>query len=109
MFTKTTPYVGDDFNDRTSSIIVEPCAFIYSDPDYNGVQCTLGPGRYDVDDLGNLGIANDAISSLRVPNNWKVTLYLHHHFTGRTKVFTKDTPYVGDDFNNQTSSLIVED
>ncbi|MEH2147604.1 hypothetical protein [Nostoc sp.] len=29
-------------------------------------------------------------------------------FGGESKTFTADTPYVGDDFNDETSSLVIE-
>jgi uncharacterized protein YkwD len=53
-------------------------------------------------------IHNDTISSLKVPAGMKVTLYSDIHFQGKSKAFTQDTPYVGDDFNDIASSVIVE-
>jgi hypothetical protein len=113
-FTQDTPYVGDDFNDRTSSIQVESgtagtphaptggVVVVYDDSQYRGYRQELGAGSY-----GWGQIHNDTISSLRVPAGMSVTLYTDTHFQGRSKTFTKDTPYVGDDFNDQTSSIVV--
>jgi subtilisin family serine protease len=104
--TADTDWVGD-FNDLTSSIIVQAApasVTIYSDAYYSGGSQTLTPGWYD---LGALAIGNDALSSLRVPAGWTVTLYQHAGFTGAQRVVTADTDWVGD-FNDLTSSIIVQ-
>jgi hypothetical protein len=118
------PYVGDDFNDITSSIVVEESAgtptrplpttgnvvvstgndvVVYDDSQYQGYGQVLPVGRYD---WGH--IHNDTISSLKVPAGRKVILYSDTRFSGKSKTFTQDAPYVGDDMNDQTSSIIVE-
>lgn len=76
---------------------------VYDDSQYRGASQALGIGRYD---WGQ--IKNDGISSLKVPAGMTVTLYSDTHFRGQSKTFTADTPYVGDDFNDQTSSMIIE-
>lgn len=78
---------------------------IYSDSDYKGLSQELKPGRYDV---SQLAIENDRLSSLRVPQGLRVILYEHDGFQGRTKEFTSDTPYVGNDFNDITSSIEIQ-
>lgn len=77
---------------------------IYSDSEYQGISQELEPGSYNLD---KLTIGNDTLSSLRVPSGMRVILYEHAGFTGRSKEFTKDTPQVGDDFNDKTSSLEI--
>ncbi|MHC5771824.1 MAG: glycoside hydrolase family 19 protein, partial [Nostoc sp.] len=76
---------------------------VYDDSQYLGASQVLGVGSYD---WGQ--IKNDSISSVKVPAGMKVTFYSDTHFGGQSKTFTADTPYVGDDFNDLTSSLIVE-
>jgi hypothetical protein len=107
VFTTDTPYVGDDFNDQTSSIVVDDflSVIIYQHADYQGNYQKLTSGRFR---LSSISIGNDTLSSLKVPTGWRVTLYRHDNFTGDEKVFTTDTPYVGDDFNDQTSSIGVD-
>lgn len=56
----------------------------------------------------NLSSFNKKLSSLKVPAGMKVTLYEEEGFKGRSKIFTEDTPWVGDDFNDVTSSIKVE-
>ena len=69
-----------------------------------GAARQLGAGRYD---LARISIGNDAISSVKVPAGWRVTLYQHAGFNGTSKVLTADTPALPD-FNDQTSSIVVE-
>jgi hypothetical protein len=78
---------------------------IYSDENYQGASQELVEGNYDIN---SLTIGNDTLSSLKIPQGIKVTLYEHAGFSGRSKMFTEDTPWVGDDFNDLTSSIKVE-
>jgi hypothetical protein len=77
---------------------------IYEDANFQGKSATLGVGQYD---WGQLGIENDTLSSVRVPIGMTVRLFEHAHFQGRSKSFEGDVSYVGDDFNDITSSIIV--
>jgi len=76
---------------------------VYDDAEYRGASQIIGVGRYDLS-----AIRNDTISSLRVPAGMKVTLYADVGFSGSSKTFTQDTSFVGADFNDRTSSMIVE-
>ena len=99
-----TPYVGD-FNDLTSAIKVEKVTTIYVDKDYGGRSKTLPVGSYN---YPSLGIGNDKLSSLKVPAGLQATLYEHENFGGRSKVCTADTAWIGEDFNDLTSSIKIE-
>ncbi|MEH2046064.1 beta/gamma crystallin-related protein [Nostoc sp.] len=56
-------YVGDNFNDLTSSIaIIRGRWNFYRDAGFGVYQTTLGPGLYSF--VPNSGIPNDSISSL---------------------------------------------
>jgi transglycosylase-like protein with SLT domain len=77
---------------------------VFVDANFQGANAGLGTGRYD---WGQLGIPNDSLSSLRVPAGLVATLYENTHFAGRSKTFTRDASYVGDDFNDITSSIVV--
>ncbi|HEX9060017.1 MAG TPA: cohesin domain-containing protein, partial [Clostridia bacterium] len=83
----------------------KPMVEIYADGDYQGLSQTLSIGSYNLNDLK---IGNDVLSSLKVPQGLKVTLYEHENFQGRTKTFTENASWVGDDFNDITSSIVVE-
>lgn len=80
-------------------------ATIFEDPQFRGRSAELVVGRYDA---RRLGIANDSLSSLRVPQGLRVTLFEHDGFAGRSKQFGGDAPFVGKEFNDQTSSIVVE-
>ena len=72
---------------------------------YGGSYSRLGPGWYDIN---NMGLPNDSISSVRVPNGLRATLTYHGGFQGDRVSFTSDTPWVGGYWNDQTSGIIVE-
>ena len=80
-------------------------ATIYQHGDFQGISKDVPIGFYAV---SALGFPNDALSSLKVPQGLKVTLYEHNIGTGRSKVFTADAAWVGDDFNDVTSNIKVE-
>src|SRR5512136_717020 len=80
-------------------------AIIYEHSNFQGRSQELIPGSYN---MASLGIPNDSLSSLKVEKGLKVTLF-EHEFTGRSKTFTEDTAWVGDDFNDITSSIKVEE
>jgi hypothetical protein len=82
-----------------------PHITIYADGGFAGALQFLEPGRYDI---AQLSIGNDTLSSLQVPQGLKVTLYEHGGFTGRTREFREDAGWVGNDFNDITSGIVVE-
>jgi hypothetical protein len=104
-FVADAAWVGDDFNDITSSITVQTAATIYEHADYQGRGQKLIVGQYN---MSRLTIGNDQLSSLRVPKGLKVTAYEHADFRGRSRSFTQDTPWVGDDFNDIVSAVAVQ-
>jgi len=105
-FTSDAAWVGDDFNDITSNIKVELLkATVYEHANFQGISKELLPGSYGI---GGFGLPNDTLSSLKVDKGLKVTLYEHGDGTGRSKTFTSDAAWVGDDFNDITSNIKVE-
>ena len=69
---------------------------------------SLEEGSYDYKDILAKGIANDQISSLRVSDGYKVTIYDDEGFKGTSKEFTSDASYVGNEMNDKTSSIKIE-
>ncbi|WP_300752578.1 beta/gamma crystallin-related protein [Janthinobacterium sp.] len=111
--TSDTPMLDGGFNDVVSSIVVsEPvtqgagAVTVYADANFSGKNQVLQPGRYDMAALGIVG--NDAISSLKIPAGWSVTLYEHAGFQGRSKRIAADTVMLDDGFNDLASSIVVE-
>ena len=83
-------------------------ATFYEHSNYGGWSVSLGEGSHNYSDIISAGIKNDAISSLKVPSGYKVTLYNDADFKGDKKEFTSDASYVGDDLNDKTSSIKIE-
>ena len=113
--TGDTSYVGNDWNDKASSIKIERNVntksgdiYIYQDSNYGGRSASLGEGEYTLASLQAKGFKNDDLSSIKVPFGYKVTLYWDDNFKGSTKTITSDTGYVGNDWNDKASSIKVE-
>lgn len=85
----------------------QPKAAFYLDEDYKGTAISLGIGEYDYSVMVAKGIQNDALSSVKVPDGYKVTLYKDAGFGGGAKVLLQDTSSLGS-FNNLASSIVIE-
>lgn len=106
-FTSDTSYVGDDFNDKTSGILVEKVATFFEHGSYQGNRLALGVGRYNLKDIEAIG--NDRLSSVKVPNGLQVTLYEHADFQGNYLVLDQDVDYLGNyRFNDVASSIVIK-
>ena len=82
---------------------------VYEHANFQGISKELLPGSYTAGSgIGGFGLPNDTLSSLKVDKGLKVTLYEHGDGTGRSKTFTSDAAWVGDDFNDITSNIKVE-
>jgi len=103
-FTADASTVGDDFDDRTTTAMVEKVATIYTDTDFQGPSATLGVGKHNIKQLG---IANDTLSSLRVPQGLMVILHQHSNYKGKQWIYFEDTPRISEGFDNQTSSITI--
>lgn len=77
-------------------------ATFYESCDFSGASKELGKGKYNADIIGG----HDKISSVKVPNGLKVTLYEHDGFTGGTLVMTEDNRCLST-FNDMTSSIEI--
>ena len=117
---------GSSGNDQMSSIKVEKArtgssgnnngnvntasgdVSIYHDINYGGRQASLGVGSYNLASLQAKGFKNDYMTSLKVPFGYKVTIYWDDNFGGKSKVITSDTSYIGNEWNDQMSSIKVE-
>lgn len=81
---------------------------VYANPNYGGKSFVKNVGRYNMYGEPNIGLANDTLSSLRIPKGYMVTLYYHGNFSGATLVLTKDTPYLPAWMDNNASGYVVE-
>ena len=104
----------NEFNNITSAIRIEKVlseelqVTMYRD-NFSGTARSFYPGRYDAFDLKD---EEDRLSSIRIPQGMKVTLFENDNFTGKSLVLTRDAggDYImSNRFNDIVSSLIVED
>ncbi|MFD9425650.1 MULTISPECIES: hypothetical protein [unclassified Streptomyces] len=98
-----------DFNTDLSD--VGTVATIFTDSNYGGDWQHLRPGSYnrlaDAVVVGAVAVDDNTLSSLRVAAGFRFTRYQDPSFAGQQWTFTADTPYVGDDANDQASSIVV--
>ncbi len=78
----------------------------YGDANYTGTSATLGVGSYDLPQLQAAGIANDTVSSIRVPAGYQVTAYADAGFAGTAWTFTTDTANLLPTGNNDAISSL---
>jgi hypothetical protein len=76
----------------------------YEHPDYKGQSGTFGCCTANLHKFG----WGDCISSIRVPEDWKVVFYQHKGYSGATFTITSDVSDFRDwDWNDAASSVIV--
>lgn len=102
---RDTPNLGG-VNDKASTLIVEPVGspsvIVYSDANFQGWSAEVPVGSQAA-----IGAGNDLVSSVIVPQGYRVTLYEHGPFKGKMKMLTADAASLGD-FNDRTSSIVVD-
>jgi len=68
---------------------------IYNDQNFTGPLANLGVGDYNTVALSGMsGDSNNRISSVKVPSELKVLLYMSPDFTGTPLTLTADTPSI---------------
>lgn len=82
-------------------------AEFFTEGNFQGGRIALHPGVYSVSQLISLGMPNDALSSLRVPQGWTVEVYEHDNFTGAHWTFRSDSRMLPPEANDRMSSLKI--
>ena len=78
---------------------------LYEDCNYSGKRYYLTAGSY----RGyQMGIDNDRLSCLQIPNGMRVTLYEHDDFKGKSVTYTTNVACLDAVWNDNTSSMVVE-
>jgi hypothetical protein len=89
----------------------------YRDQGFQGAAHLFTEGRYDASNMvGHRHTPSDtlresldnAVSSIKLDQGYKVTLYDSNDFSGASKTFTASVEYVGDDWQDKASSVVVE-
>lgn len=104
--------VNDNFNDEVSSVVVtklvKEVVTVYQDCNFGGYSVALEPGRYTLNQLVELGIDNDDVSSLKVEAGYKAEMYQHNNFAGNVVTASGDDDcLVNEGFNDAMSSLVI--
>ena len=127
--TSSVSCFDNDWNDKVGSVVVEQVSggsgggynpsyqppvvpsygsgasvMLFEDCSMRGGSRALSPGRYNTRDMH---FKNDALSSLRIPSGWNVTLYKEGDFRGQSSTFYANVFCLNGDFNDQTSSIVV--
>lgn len=113
-------FVDNGLNDQASSIIVNrinrPAPIprsakikVFQHCNFGGYKVALAPGQYNLSRLKAMGIRNDDLSAIKVPNGRRVHLYEHDHFRGRRLTLTShNSCLVNNHFNDVVSSIVVQ-
>lgn len=83
-------------------------ASIYNDLNYAGTSLSLPEGSHSLNQLKIYGFADNSLTSLKVTKGYKATIYVDDNFKGSSKSFTSDVNWIGDDWNDKTSSIKIE-
>lgn len=108
-------FIANACNDRVTAMIIDEIpqtdftVTVYTDS-FEGVSQNLLPGKYLARDLA---VGNNSISSVRVPKGMQATLFDDADFSGYQFRAGRDVDLMnhsfGQNFDNITSSLLVED
>lgn len=104
-------FLTNSVNDKATALIVEEIPIaevtitVYTDR-FQGASQELLPGRYRAIDLT---VGNNSISSIRVPKGMRVTIHDREDKTGFSRTINTDSDLAGQRFDNNISSLMVED
>ena len=85
-----------------------PAATLYVDINYGGKAVPLSEGDYTAERLSLYNFKENDLTSLKVSPGYRVSLYDGDNFTGNSRTYSTDQSFVGDDFNDKTSSLRIE-
>jgi predicted alpha-1,6-mannanase (GH76 family) len=107
-FTANATWLAD-WNDRISSMKIAyiggPVS-VYQDINFGGYAAGLDVGDYTRAQLQAKGIADNDVTSLKVAQGFKVTVYDGDNFSGASSVYTADTGWLAD-WNDRATSLRI--
>lgn len=111
--------VGLNFNDRTTSMTItapdaSAVATLYQHCNFQGYAIEVYAGEYTLSDLLNAGVLNNDVSSIKISEGYKATLFDQDNFSGASISLTGDDSCLVDNnagnlsFNDVLTSLRVE-
>jgi basic secretory peptidase family protein len=82
---------------------------LFADIEYGGSLVQLAPGRYTLAQLLAAGIPNDWLSSIWIPDGFRVQVFSDDGFAGRSWMLEQDTSnFLDIGANDEASSIFVE-
>ena len=122
ILTGTVDCLNYNLNNRIGSIVIEEAGYIgnsnnnnmppaseviiYTDGSYKGQSATLLPGTYK--SMSQTGFPDNALSSLVVPDGYRVVLYEHENFGGKSYTITASkSGFSFSGWNDKASSIKV--
>jgi uncharacterized protein YbdZ (MbtH family) len=104
---KTIDQLWSDYAANPALTVGYSGVTFYQDANFSGAAVQLGTGNYTMNQLTAIGIPNDWVSSLKIPNGWTVEVYQNDNFSGTQWTFTADTANVGSACNDQMTSVKI--
>lgn len=86
----------------------QPAATFYQDINYGGYAVSLPEGTFTQADMALYGLKAKDITSFKVNDGYKVTLYRGTNLNGQSKSWTGSVDWIGSDWNDQACSMIIE-
>jgi hypothetical protein len=78
---------------------------LHEDCNYAGKSYTLAPGTYS---MYQIRIGNDLLSSMQIPQGFKVTIYENDDFKGKSRTYTSNVACLEAGWNDMATSIVVE-
>ncbi len=92
---------GNNNNNNNAQRVI-----LYTDGDYRGQSVSLLPGTYAT--MSQIGFPDKSLSSLRVPDGYRVILYERENFGGKSYTITADkSAFYMSNWNDKASSISV--
>jgi hypothetical protein len=117
---ENTSCLSNTLNNKIGSLIIEDVGttnnnyqqpgndkvIIYTDTDYKGQSVSLLPGTYST--MSQVNFPDNSLSSLTVPDGYRVVIYEFENFGGKTYTITESkTRFYLSGWNDKTSSIAV--
>lgn len=118
MLNTNNPCLVGRYNEAVTSVIVRksanvsssaPAVTLYTHCNYRGGSIQLPAGRYDRQALKNARIGENTVSSIKVNEGYRATIYDGAKFDAKSLVLSGDDDCLdNDDMNEKLSSMVIE-
>ena len=110
-FTTNQTNVGNDYNDKISSIKIykysdAAVAKFYDSDNSKGMSVGLPIGSFTLSDMKEYGINDNSITSFDLTSGYRVELYADDNFSGSSASYTSGQGWLGD-LNDKASSIKI--